>query len=90
MNDFNRKLKIIKTIFKEVDPLNLIASGSPGDEYDREAGLLCTELMRINIHFDIDKSIERVFASAFNQKLSNYTLKLLSERLSQIFNEEGE
>lgn len=62
---YRKAFDMVRAIIHEWDPYGLLASGSPGDEFDSEIAAIVRQIPRINSEIDAALAISRVFSSSF-------------------------
>lgn len=66
---YRKAFDIVRVIIHEWDPYGLLASGSPGDEFDSEIAAIVRQIPRIDSETDAALAISRVFSSSFEPEL---------------------
>ena len=61
----------IKSIVNDHDPLHLLGSGAPDDEYEQEVASIVANLKNVSTKKDLDNLIIRVFKDSFGIDVVN-------------------
>jgi hypothetical protein len=81
----NDKMKKLKVIINQYDPIELLEGGVPEDEYEPEA-LEILELIRRNISLeDFQDKVKKIFVRSFSID-PKYDLSYLDKMSKDIFN----
>src|SRR5690349_18042096 len=74
---YQRIWGVTAQVVRKWDPLGLLASGAPTDEYDPEITSLVAQIPRIHTAVDAAHAISRIFASSFEP--DSFTVEICSE-----------
>ena len=74
----------VKAILDRIDPIGLLAMGSPEDEYEEEALDIVQHLSKCTDLSDIKSLVESVFAKAFDQRMDESLSLDIARRIYQI------
>jgi hypothetical protein len=71
---FRREYRPVRTavaaIIAKADPVNLLALGAPGDEYDGEVGVILTELDAARSELEVRTIVRGEFVRRFGEEVA--------------------